>query len=340
MALTGFTIISGGQTGADRAALEWAIAHDLPHGGWCPQGRKAEDGTIDANFLLKETPSGNYGQRTEWNVRDSDGTVIISLSRVLEGGSQRTLELARKYRKPCLLIARAANPSGAGALIHRFVRQHGIKVLNLAGPRASEEPEVGAFVRSVLDDWVAEAERDPLSAAEIATERLVLRPLNLGDAPTVCALAGRREIADTTISVPHPYPVEKAQEWIRRQTMSPGSEEFVFGITLKGTLIGAIGLRDMDYEHNQAEMGFWIGVDWWKHGYATEAARAMVRYGFQTLQLNRIIAHHMARNPASGRVLQKIGLKQEGFLRQDVRKWGVYEDVVLLAILREEWKDL
>jgi len=80
-------INSGSQTGADRAALDFAIEHGIPHGGWCPGGRKAEDGPIDSRHRLKETPSGDYVERTEWNVRDSDGTVVLSIAAVLKGGS-------------------------------------------------------------------------------------------------------------------------------------------------------------------------------------------------------------------------------------------------------------
>ena len=87
-------IFSGGQTGADRAGLDFALAHGLPHGGWCPRGRKAEDGPIDARYQLQESPSADYPQRTEWNVRDSDGTVVFSLAPVLTGGSKKTVELA------------------------------------------------------------------------------------------------------------------------------------------------------------------------------------------------------------------------------------------------------
>jgi [ribosomal protein S5]-alanine N-acetyltransferase len=86
-------------------------------------------------------------------------------------------------------------------------------------------------------------------------------------------------------------------------------------------------------------MGFWIGSDWWGQGYATEAARSVLRFAFEGLGLNRVYAHHMVRNPASGRVMKKIGMKQEGVLRQRVRKWGVFEDVVILAILRADWPE-
>lgn len=172
------------------------------------------------------------------------------------------------------------------------------------------------------------------------TERLTLRPFRAVDAPVVQRLAGRREIADTTISVPHPYSLQMAQEWISSQTdgIAEG-KSVVFGIELKaeGELIGAIGLRDIDREHAQAEMGFWIGVEWWGKGYASEAARAALCFGFGPLELNRIYAHHMVRNPASGQVLERIGMRREGLLRQRVRKWGIFEDVVLVAILRGDW---
>lgn len=174
----------------------------------------------------------------------------------------------------------------------------------------------------------------------IETERLRLRPLRLEDAPIIARLAGRREIADTTISIPHPYSEEQAREWIAKATTAfAEGKEAAFGVELKSEarLVGGAGLRDIDALHSHAEMGCWIGVEWWGRGYATEASRAMLRFGFEGLGLNRIHAHHMVRNAASGRVLAKIGMKQEGLLRQCVRKWGVFEDVVLLAMLRSEW---
>lgn len=178
---------------------------------------------------------------------------------------------------------------------------------------------------------------------KLETKRLRLRPLTPEDAPTVARLAGRREIAHTTISIPHPYSEPHAQEWIAAHTGQQNSaKQVAFGVTIRtdGQLIGAVGLREIDTEHCQTEMGFWIGLDWWGKGYATEAAKAVIRYGFQELKLNRIYAHHMVRNPVSGRVLEKIGMKQEGLLRQRVRKWGVFEDVVLLAILQDDWRKL
>jgi hypothetical protein len=144
-------IVSGGQTGADRAALDWAIAHELPHGGWCPLGRRAEDGTIPRRYRLSETPGAAYAQRTEWNVRDSDGTVVLSLSRTLTGGSSKTVELAQQHGKPWIHLARDAHAVDAANQLRRFVEEYGIRVLNVAGPRASTEPGIGAFVLTVLD---------------------------------------------------------------------------------------------------------------------------------------------------------------------------------------------
>ena len=143
-------IISGGQTGADRAALDFAIDHGIPHGGWCPAGRAAEDGPIDLRYRLTETPSEDYTQRTEWNVRDSDGTVVFSLAAVITGGSRETVELAQRHGRPCLHVSAEADADKAPGLLARFIRGHGIQVLNVAGPRASNEPGVGAFVMRTL----------------------------------------------------------------------------------------------------------------------------------------------------------------------------------------------
>ena len=144
-------IVSGGQTGADRAALDSAIAHDIPHAGWCPSGRLSEDGVISPRYRLRETPAAGYAQRTEWNVRDSDGTVIFSLAPLLTGGSLATAEFARRLGRPCLHLSREAGDGAElGRRLAAFLRRHRIKVLNVAGPRASVEPEIGAFVKQVL----------------------------------------------------------------------------------------------------------------------------------------------------------------------------------------------
>jgi hypothetical protein len=143
-------IVSGGQTGADRAALDWAIRNGVSHGGWCPKGRLAEDGLIDQRYLLKETPTSEYSQRTEWNVRDSDGTVVFSINPVLSGGSKETVGLAEKHQKPVLHLSRDGGSNHPEQELLRFIGDNRIRTLNIAGPRTSNEPEVGAFVAGVL----------------------------------------------------------------------------------------------------------------------------------------------------------------------------------------------
>jgi [ribosomal protein S5]-alanine N-acetyltransferase len=180
----------------------------------------------------------------------------------------------------------------------------------------------------------------PLMRTTLEIERLLLRPFSLDDVSVVARLAGDRSIADTTISVPHPLSETQARDWLlARMARARSGGEVSFAITRKaGPLVGAIALRDIEREHEKAELGFWIGVEYGGTGYATEAARAVIRFGFESLHLNRIYAHHMVRNPASGRVLGKAGMRPEGLLRQAVRKWGVFEDVVLCAILRSDWE--
>jgi hypothetical protein len=143
-------IVAGGQTGVDRAALEWALAKGLPHGGWCPRGRKAEDGRIPSRFRLKETRSRTYAVRTRWNVRDSDGIVIFSLHRQLMGGSRLAAETAVKLGKPMLHLTGSLDAAEAAWQLDAFIQKHRITALNVAGPRASEEPGIGQFVEAVL----------------------------------------------------------------------------------------------------------------------------------------------------------------------------------------------
>jgi hypothetical protein len=150
-------IISGGQTGADRAALDFAIEHGIPHGGWCPKGRIAEDGIIPDKYLLKECSTEGYVIRTEQNVIDSDGTVIISLAPVLSGGSQRTAEFAAQHGRPWLQLHK--DLAAPGRNLAEFVRTYAITRLNVAGPRASEEPEIGRFVIAILSDAFQELRR-------------------------------------------------------------------------------------------------------------------------------------------------------------------------------------
>ena len=145
-------IVSGGQTGADRAALDWALASGVPCGGWCPLGRWAEDGPIDVRYPLRETPGADPAQRTEWNIRDSDGTLIVTLARRMSGGTLLTAGLARRLARPLLHLAKADSPAAEQAeSLRQFIGQHQIRVLNVAGPREPGEPGVGEFVVGLLE---------------------------------------------------------------------------------------------------------------------------------------------------------------------------------------------
>lgn len=144
-------LVSGGQTGADRGALDAALASGVPAGGWCPKGRCAEDGLIPDRYPLEETPTGRYDQRTEWNVRDSDATLIISFG-PLTGGSALTERLARRYGRPCLHLPleTLGEPAAARALTDWLARETP-RVLNVAGPRESKAPGIGAAVQRLLE---------------------------------------------------------------------------------------------------------------------------------------------------------------------------------------------
>ena len=145
-----FKIMSGGQTGADRAGLDWAIAHGFAHGGWCPKGRSSEDGKIDSGYLLSETPTANYLQRTEWNVRDSDVTLIFTLVEKLDGGSKRTADFADKLGKPWLHVHPRVHPK----YVARFLAKHQVKSVNIAGKRELLAPGISAWLSGFLDNVV------------------------------------------------------------------------------------------------------------------------------------------------------------------------------------------
>lgn len=145
-------IVSGGQTGVDRAALDVALRLGIPCGGWCPRGRRAEDGRIPDRYPLHETPSADYAQRTEWNVRDSDATLILFRGR-LTGGSALTSRLAEKYRRPCLEVD-LASPSEARA-IRAWLRGNGVRVVNVAGPRATLDQDLTAPAGRLLAEVLA-----------------------------------------------------------------------------------------------------------------------------------------------------------------------------------------
>jgi len=177
-----------------------------------------------------------------------------------------------------------------------------------------------------------------LERPTLVTERLVLRPFQAADAPRVRELAGAREVAENTLTIPHPYPEGVAEAWIAgHESAFRLGEIAVFAITLPDdTLVGAVGLK-LEEDTGIAELGYWVGVPYWGNGYATEASNALLDFGFDSLALNRVWARAFARNPASSRVLEKVGMRHEGTLRHSILKNDELLDAEMFGILREEW---
>ncbi len=172
---------------------------------------------------------------------------------------------------------------------------------------------------------------------DLRTERLLLRDFRKDDIPDIVRLAGAREVAATTLRIPHPYTQTDAESFLRMRNEAGFGYSFAITLLPSGELCGGVGLHP-DAVHPRAELGYWIGVPYWGCGYATEAARAVLDFGFRELKLQRIFAHHFAGNQASARVLQKIGMKHEGCSRRHIEKWGQLLDLENYGILAAEWR--
>lgn len=176
----------------------------------------------------------------------------------------------------------------------------------------------------------------------MTTERLTLRALEGGDAPRIAECCARREISIMTRSFPHPYPPEKGLEFVREARAKwERGEGFSFAVTLTqtGELVACAGVMP-NYEHRNAELGYWIAIEHWGKGIATEASRPIVDFAFERLGLHRVYASYFAFNPASRRVLEKLGFRHEGTLRGHAYRFGDMVDVEYVGMLRTEWEQL
>ncbi len=167
----------------------------------------------------------------------------------------------------------------------------------------------------------------------------MLRAFTLEDAPHVKELSGDRRVSDTTLFIPFPYALEDATNWI--ETHGPRAHlgsGYSFALTLKdsGELMGAVGLNP-NLEHARAEIGYWLGVPYWGQNFMTEAARAIVNWGFETLKLERTQAHAFAGHIGSVRVQEKLGMALEGILKKYYRKQGRSIDAELRSVMLEDW---
>lgn len=173
----------------------------------------------------------------------------------------------------------------------------------------------------------------------LETERLILRPYNVTDVPSVQDLADDKAIAETTL-IPYPYTTEKVEGWINSHfELIKNGDAYPFAVVLKNEnqLIGTMTIR-IDKLHNKGELAYWIGKSFWGKGFATEASKKILAFGFNKLNLNRIWAPVMKKNIASAKVMQKIGLFYEGTLKEDVLRWGSYEDVDVYGLLKKDYR--
>ncbi|MDX8046150.1 GNAT family N-acetyltransferase [Gracilibacillus sp. S3-1-1] len=176
------------------------------------------------------------------------------------------------------------------------------------------------------------------TAKTIETNRLLLRLFNETDAPEVAMLCNNYNLYKNTLYLPYPYSIEDALVWIKHHLDNFNDDKyFEFAITDKttGKLYGAIALSNHQ-QFNNGEIAYWIGEEYWGHGYATEAAKAILEFGFVEKGYNKVFARYFHSNPASGRVIEKIGMKKEGTLREHVKKDGGYLDLIYFGILKHE----
>lgn len=181
-----------------------------------------------------------------------------------------------------------------------------------------------------------------LGTPSLETERLVLRELHPADAASIAERAGDRQVARFLIAVPSPYPVSLATRWIAaRVAWWPQARGITLAIARReapALLLGTVSLRRF-LRDRRAELGYWLGADAWGSGFATEAADAMIDFGFRELGLERIYAQVLEGNDASCRVLDKVGMMNEGVRRRHIRKGKQLCDVSMFGLLRDEWLD-
>lgn len=179
-----------------------------------------------------------------------------------------------------------------------------------------------------------------MTSTQLITERLILRPIEERDLELIVEYAGDEGIAMMTLTMPHPYDLDDAKQFLEiTQNDWESNKAYTFAITHKmdEALMGVVGLHPSTM-HHRAEIGYWIGKPHWNKGYMTEAARRVVQFGFEELELHRIYAWYFEDNPASGRIMAKVGMQQEGMLRDHYYRWGRFRTAYCYGILREDYE--
>lgn len=198
--------------------------------------------------------------------------------------------------------------------------------------------KLGKFHIEIIDKNIA-GNNQMKKLPTLHLDRLLLRPFRLEDAKVVQQLAGDRYIAEMTLNIPHPYEDGVAEKWIETHNKNFNEDRLLeLAIVHKedNYFIGAISIG-INKNYNHGELAYWVGKKYMNNGYCTEAAKGIVKYAFEEMKLNRIFSRHLGKNPASGKVMKKIGMQYEGLLRQHVTKWGQHEDLLYYGLLREEY---
>lgn len=175
-----------------------------------------------------------------------------------------------------------------------------------------------------------------MSIPELYTERLTLRPYRTHDAARLVELLADRDVSRTTLNIPYPYTPDDAVKYISFATSVDTEDGYMWAITHNAEIIGGISLR-IERRHNRAETGYWVGKSYWGKGFVTEAVKAILKFGFDKLNLNKIYAQAFPNNPASSRVMEKVGMQYEGCLREHVRRDSIYHDLRIYSILKEDY---
>jgi len=174
----------------------------------------------------------------------------------------------------------------------------------------------------------------------IETERLILTELSANDIPEIVSKASNKNVSEFTLNLPHPYSEKDAVYWINlaNQGFKNGTH-YIFAIKLKTDheFVGGVGLT-LEKKFDRAEIGYWMAEKFWGKGYTTEATKAIMQFGFETLNLNKLTSCHLGKNEASGKVMQKSGLKREGELKQHMKKKGVYHDLILFGLAKDDYE--
>lgn len=175
---------------------------------------------------------------------------------------------------------------------------------------------------------------------EINTNRLILSKLSFHDVPKIVEYAGSKKIAETTLNIPHPYKEKDAVFWIKSANQGlENKTQFTFGIRIKNSyeFIGGIGLK-IESKFNRAELGYWIAEKYWNLGYATEAVKGILEFGFEKLNLNKIYATYLEENTASGKVMIKNRMVKEGELKEHTKKGENYKNLIQYRLTFKEFK--